>query len=266
MTPTTPPDYPNPGDPPRADAASLAPATEAHTFPAREYIPANRRAVPAPTVRFFTLALIASTLVAAVFCVLYITKPVVIAPPDGSIPAVLPEQPAAMVEKTATDQAATEESLAQKPEEPLEQKPEESTAAADKPTPASAARSGHEETNLRVQHVLNASTADGDLSRIVLDVPVIYASRNLRWTHAEIARAREILNRLADYHEQSRILRDLGTEILLDWNQLIEQSIPAAELRADSPSLPANQEDAAPLPRPDALDSTESIKIRPSGP
>lgn len=110
-----------------------------------------------------------------------------------------------------------------------------------------------------------AATEDGDdLSRIVLDVPVIYASRDLRWTRAEIAEARDILGRLNDYREQSRALRDLGAGILSDWNLLIERSVPAGELRADSPSLPMNQEDSKRLPRPATLDSNKSIEILPS--
>jgi hypothetical protein len=53
--------------------------------------------------------------------------------------------------------------------------------------------------------------------------------------------------------------------LLNDWNRLIEKSLPATELRADSPSLPANQQDAADAPRPAGLISTDSIQIRPAG-
>ena len=47
--------------------------------------------------------------------------------------------------------------------------------------------------------------------------------------------------------------------------RLIGNSIPAADLRADSPSLPANQQDAAGSARPAALITTDSIQIQPSG-
>ena len=77
--------------------------------------------------------------------------------------------------------------------------------------------------------------------------------------------ARELLVRLMDYQEKSQLLRAEGVELLDAWNRLIEASIPATDLRADSPSLPANQEDAADAPRPAGLITTESIQLQPSG-
>lgn len=207
----------------------------------KRHAAANRRAAANPTNRMYSVMLIASTLVAAGFCMLYITKPVIVTLPEGDLhmpKSILGRKPDPQVDAKADD--------------------------ASKPTPASAAHDGHEETNLRVQHVLNASTADGDLSRIVLDVPVIYASRHLRWTEEEVENAREIHARLANFHKQSRQLRELGASLLDEWNALIERSIPAADLRADSPSLPGNQEEAANMPRPTMLDTTEVIEIKPS--
>jgi hypothetical protein len=204
----------------------------------------NRRASTSPTNRAYTMLLLASTLVAAAFCLLYITKPVIVTMPEADL-----QFPNAALARTPDPRAQTP-----------------ADGSTQQPAVIRALHGNHEETNLRVQHVLNATTADGDLSRVVLDVPVIYASRHLRWTEAEVARARAIHARLGDFHEQSRQLRELGAGILADWNELIEQSIPIADLRADSPSLPANQEDAAHLPRPAILDSTDAIEIQPSGP
>jgi hypothetical protein len=229
-----PPASSTPADLNEADAVTLA-------LRGRQHSHVNRRH-GAPS-RLLTAALIASTLTATVFCVLYIRKPVHVVAAENPSPA------AALV-KEPTDV----------PISPIE------TSAEAEAAPASGTRDGYEETNLRVQHVLNASTAEGDLSRIVLEVPVLYSSRSLRWTEAEVLRARGILSRVADYHEQSRSLRELGAGILSDWNDLIERSIPADELRADSPSLPANQEDAARMPRPAVLDTTDSIEVRPTGP
>ncbi len=254
-----PPDSNRPLETPPLIRAAAPVLGEAITRP-RRYAPANRRAIPQPAARLYQFGLIVSTLVAAVFCILYITKPVIIAEMEPTTPTGDPVEttPAIVVTEAVEKPSETTE-----PSETAETQRPTTPAST---TPASTSHDGHEETNLRVQHVLDASTPDGDLSRIVLDVPVIYASRNLRWTEAEIAQAREILKRLADYHEQSRHLRDLGTDILLDWNHLIERSIPANDLRADSPSLPTNQQDSSLLPRPTILDSTESIDIRPSGP
>lgn len=237
-----PPASSNPDVATDGDASTLA---DTLALRGRHHPPANRRTSGGAS-RLQSITMVASTLAAAVFCILYINKPVIITTPDGVIEAPVPVASGPQV-------AATPE-----PAPP----PVEVAA----PQPTSSTRQGHEETNLRVQHVLSASTPEGDLSRIVLDVPVLYPSRSLRWTEAEVARARGILARVADYHEQSRNLRGLGAEILGDWNELIERSIPAAELRADSPSLPTNQEDASRMPRPAALDTNDAIEIRPTEP
>ena len=98
-----------------------------------------------------------------------------------------------------------------------------------------------------------------------LDVPVLYQSRNLRWTPTEVTHARELLARLMDYQEKSNRLRDEGSALLQAWNSLLDKSLPAADLRADSPSLPANQETATNPTRPASLITTESIQIKPAG-
>ena len=131
--------------------------------------------------------------------------------------------------------------------------------------PASPAPAAFEQTNLRIQHILTAEAPGGHLAKIDIDVPVLYRSRNLRWTAAEVADARALLARLADYQEKSRTLRAEGAELLDSWNSLIERSIPASDLRADSPTLPTNQQDAADAPRPAGLNTTELIQIQPAG-
>ena len=71
--------------------------------------------------------------------------------------------------------------------------------------------------------------------------------------------------RMMDYQEKCQALRAEGVELLDAWNHLIDRSIPASDLRADSPSLPANQQDAADSPRPAGLITTESIQLQPAG-
>lgn len=228
------------------------------------YSTANRRTGTCTVQRAYPWLLSASTLVAAAFCLLYITKPI-IAP--ASIPSGVP----AAGPKTGT--AAT---LAGAPGNLLPGKdrlPGE-TATALKPTPANPRRdlpgrpspTAFEETNLRVQHILTAEAPGGHMDRIDIDVPVLYQSRNLRWTTADVATARELLNKLMDHQEKTRQLRAEGVELLDAWNTLVSNSLPADDLRADSPSLPDNQEDAADSPRPAGWTTTESIQIQtPSG-
>lgn len=218
------------------------------------YSTANRRASNCPSQRVYPFLLFASTAAAGVFCLMYITKPFIQA--SQAVTPQLTSQPVFVKANTSPAESSM--------------MPDKDRLPGEKPvgaTPSSAAQSGNpfEQTNLRIQHILTAEAPGGHVSKIDLDVPVLYQSRNLRWTPAEVAEARELLIRLADYQEKSRTLRLEGTELLDSWNRLIERSIPATDLRADSPTLPTNQQDAADAPRPAGLDTTELIQIQPAG-
>ena len=92
----------------------------------------------------------------------------------------------------------------------------------------------------------------------MLEVPVLYGSRSLRWTPAEIARARDLLGRIGDYQEKTRALQAEGSALLAEWNGLVGDSVPTAVLRADSPSLTRD----ALLNPAEGLDSSEAIEIQ----
>ncbi|BDS08506.1 hypothetical protein NT6N_35460 [Oceaniferula spumae] len=106
---------------------------------------------------------------------------------------------------------------------------------------ASEAGSGWESTNLKVQHILSADSGNGELEKIILDVPVRYQTRTMRWTPTDVEKARSVLARLMIYERDLHNLRIQGKSILSDWNELLEQTVPAEALRADSPSIPYNQ-------------------------
>jgi hypothetical protein len=231
------------------------------------------------------LLLLTSTAVAALFCFMYITKPVLPIEPASLInpsPAVAQSHPGAP-ENIAPPATPTTPNLTSSEKSALpatRMLPDAQRLPGESPAPLVAKPPQHsdprsalrgtgtaptfEETNLRIQHVLTAEAPGGDLSRIVINVPVLYKSRNLGWTDGEVAESRELLKRLATYQENSRALRDEGTKLLTAWNLLIEHSIPAPVLRADSPSLPANQDHANSNQQPAGLDTTESIQIQPS--
>lgn len=233
-----------------------------------DYSATNRRASTAcPAQRAYPWLLFASTTVAALFCMLYITKPVIIPAPAMISPANAGKSAASSLQSTSSVTTAgnstTSNLVPSRNTLPGEPPPAADETGSTLPGPPSV--SAFEETNLRVQHVLTAEAPGGHLDRIVLEVPVLYRSRELRWTAAEVTEARQLLVQLMDYQEKCRALRSEGSDLLGAWNRLIEQSLPATELRADSPSLPANQLDAADSPRPAGLISTESIQIRPAG-
>ena len=217
----------------------------------------NRRTPTCATYRAYPWLLIASTVIAGTFCTLYITKPVLLAssnqPAFSGINPVSPTSPVAKAQPSSMPNA--------------DRLPDEKISAQQAPAiphDAGPPAAAFEQTNLRVQHILNAQAPGGHLAKIDLDVPVLYQSRNLRWTPAEVAAARELMLRLQDYQEKSGALRSEGADLLAAWNQLVEKSIPSTVLRADSPALPANQQDTADAPRPAALDTTELIKLQPA--
>lgn len=225
------------------------------------YSTANRRVSGTGADRAYPVLLVLSTLVAAIFCYLYITKPVRIIPPAFTPQIPLRTEPAPPVKSLPA--AAYPTLLPSEASLPgdIKQPPFPATSPA---SPDASPASPFEETNLRIQHVLNAESPNGEISRIVLNVPVLYQSRNLRWTSQDVAAARELLNRLADYQEKSVALRSEGSALLASWNHLIEKTIPARDVRADSPSLPTNQQDSADIPQSAEFNTPQSIQIQPA--
>ncbi|MES2657467.1 MAG: hypothetical protein V4689_02555 [Verrucomicrobiota bacterium] len=241
---------------PTDSAMPSLPAALANPTPS--YSTANRRASTCSAQRAYPWLLFASTGIAGMFCLMYITKPVILAS-QGEMRSYPGSQ-------ASTDVAATPVKSTLLPDQ--NRLPGENAPAPDNVRSAlsqSKTATAFEQTNLRIQHILTAEAPGGHLAKIDLDVPVLYQSRNLRWTAPEVAEARELLVRLADYQEKSRALRSEGAALLDSWNHLVERSIPSGELRADSPTLPTNQQDAADAPRPVGLDTTESIQIKAAG-
>ncbi len=232
---------------------SLPPALNT---PPASFSTANRRASGGAGQRVYPWLLCTSTILAAAFCLLYITKPVIMASQQTG--AGYPDSPVTLGESAPVANVSLMPGKDRLPGE----KPAAVTASN---LPAPRSTNAFEQTNLRIQHILTAEAPGGHMARIDLDVPVLYQSRNLRWTPEEVAQARELMARLADYQEKTQTLRAEGAELLDAWNQLVERSIPAGQLRADSPTLPTNQQDAADAPRPAGLDTTELIKIQPAG-
>lgn len=201
----------------------LSPRQESYSY-------SNRRSANTKTQRLYPLLLLASTVVAGVFCFAYITKPVVPIYSTGveTAGASIPISTVPVTKPVA------------QPNDILGTKPKNQTPATKQQLPPAPLTSGFEETNIRMQHILDAESTSGDIHRIVIDVPVLYKSRNLRWSQEDAARARVLLHRLEAYQEKSRVLRDEGQLILEDWNKLMDTSVPNHILRADSPSISTN--------------------------
>ena len=221
----------------------------------------------------YPILLFTSTAVAAAFCFLYISKPFIVPPlpplaTDAAAPVpvaqitVAPPAASAVQPPSALLPNADHlpgDSIAAKPASRPEQ------ASPRQAIPGGTTATAFEETNLRIQHVLTAETPGGDVSRIVLDVPVLYQTGTLAWSQADVAEARQLLKSLTAYQDQTRVLRDEGTRLLAAWNRLVERAIPTPMLRADSPALQENQRADADNPQPATLDTSKSIQLQPTG-
>jgi|AntRauTorckE6833_2_1112554.scaffolds.fasta_scaffold12872_4 hypothetical protein len=202
--------------------------------PTGPYSQSNRRVSAICGVqRCYPWLLFATTAVAAAFCFAYITKPVII---SESVD-VLEIQPSL----GKAESSAPTKSILPNPSKLPGEKQAGSNQNRSAAIPSAPNSQGFEETNLRMQHILDAESPSGDIHRMVIDVPVLYKSRNLRWSQQEVAEARTLLTQLEQHQEQTRALRDQGKLLLHNWNTLVNTSIPDQILRADSPSLPINQ-------------------------
>lgn len=220
-----------------------------------------------------------SLCMSALLCWLYVSKPVIapaaVAPSVQTSPAEEAETSNPVVVKPAAADgkikslAPSETRLPGEQAEPTAAPPEAPVAAAPlKVAPGklaalrgngSAEGLGWESTNLKVQHILSADSGGGELEKIILNVPVRYQTRTMRWTTADIEKARNVLARLMIYERDLNALRQQGEGILNDWNSLLENTVPSSVLRADSPSLPYNHGNGA--SQTDLPDSTEVIKV-----
>lgn len=246
----------SPEKPPAAVVPPTPVAAEGHVLQLKPKTSNNRR-TSCPTQRAYPWLLVTSTVMAGVFCFLYLNKPVVVTSASGeadapflsAAPDISEKIPKAMASKKAT--AALSDSL-----------PGDEAAKPRTTEPQNLAGDGNpfEETNLRIQHVIGAqSPQEDDLGRVILDVPVLYQSGTVRWTQDDVEKARSLLTRIGSYQEKSRALREEAIHLISEWDQLIVESIPDEALRADSRTLPENQGIGAADHA--QLKTTESIEI-----
>lgn len=212
---------------------------------------------PKTSNKAYPVLLTISTCLSAVLCWLYVTKPVLITPegiPQGSDQVSDAERltTAGGAAASSTNRVdgskpqliPSDDSLpgmnSESKKAPSSLQGVKSSKAVDPRLMVAGDGSGWETTNARVQHILSADTGDGELSKIVLNVPVLYETRTMRWTPADVQQARDILTRLMVYENNISKLKQEGKVLLVDWNKLLEKTVPSSSLRADSPSLPYN--------------------------
>ena len=219
--------------------------------------------VSSPLNKAYPWLLGASVCLSGVLCWMYVTKPVIV---SSSTIAPVAEQSldsdpdTTMVEpvKAIISQPDLVPSSDALPGENPSLMPSKKPAIASSTgqNPLANAGVSWENTNLKVQHILRADTGNGEIEKIILDVPVRYETRTMRWEKEDIADARNILSQLMVYERDLNNLRQQGKSILKDWNLLLERTVPATVLRADSPSIPYNQGYGS---RPQDLPASSSV-------
>ncbi|SHK33167.1 hypothetical protein SAMN02745181_3630 [Rubritalea squalenifaciens DSM 18772] len=111
-------------------------------------------------------------------------------------------------------------------------------------TPSTAGKASWEETNDRVQHIITAQR-NGNSERLIIEVPVIYMTRGMRLGPGQAEEARRILKAMEIYQDRINKLQQDGENISKAWNSLLMSTQPVEALRADSPSLPQNNNPSA---------------------
>lgn len=221
----------------------------------------------------YKFLLFLSTLTACVFCYLYVTKPTVTQASDASqSPATAendlddtaspeatskPDEAANPSDFTPPSTDALPGIAATTPKQVERVDPQTKDADIDLPSSSSVTHLAWEETNDRVQHIITAQQGDQS-ERIILEIPVIYKTRGLRFSPAEAKEAERILRALKIYQGQIKQLHQDGLNIQSAWQTLLTGSQPMEALRADSPSLPQSDQSS-----PDTLsgNSADSIQL-----
>ncbi len=235
----------------------------------------SAEATPQRVPLIYPFMLVTSVTVAALFCYLYLTADHDVQPEQTHPtpkPAIIVEEPTKEPANTTSPEGA-ENSDSSPPDTELSSNsftlpssqalPGEITINSVAPSTMPLAKSeatgsskDFEQTNFKVQHIIDAKLGDEPQERITIEVPVIYQTRAMRWGPDEVAEARRVLRAMEIYRERVKQLKLDGQNIQFAWEKLLTNSQPIPALRADSPSLPENS-----LLNQDLSNSSESITI-----
>ncbi|MBV9998672.1 MAG: hypothetical protein JO015_06110 [Verrucomicrobia bacterium] len=99
--------------------------------------------------------------------------------------------------------------------------------------------SAYEPTGLTVNRVFVAADQEG--RKISMNVPVYYETRLLGMEKDKQRAAAHLLGKLDDFQKRVAAMQKEGAELLKEWNDIVNASVPKELLMADSPSLVENQ-------------------------
>jgi hypothetical protein len=99
--------------------------------------------------------------------------------------------------------------------------------------------SAYEPTGLTVNRVF--ITPDQEGRKISMNVPVYYETRLLGMEKDKQRAAARLLDKLNDFQKRVAAMQKEGSDLLKEWNDIVNASVPKELLMADSPSLVENQ-------------------------
>jgi hypothetical protein len=99
--------------------------------------------------------------------------------------------------------------------------------------------SAYEPTGLTVNRVFVAADQEG--RKISMNVPVYYETRLLGMEKDKQRAAARLLQKLDDFQKRVAAMQAEGSELLKEWNDIVNASVPKDLLMADSPTLVENQ-------------------------
>lgn len=168
------------------------------------------------------------------------------------VPAKTPADPSGLLPRPDAfpDDARTAATAARNPlPSPAANKPAPATNPASAPVQAQDPRasvpgeqvnpSAYETTGLTVNRVFVAADQEG--RKISMNVPVYYESRLLGMEKEKQAAAARLLAKLDDFQKRVAAMQKEGSDLLKEWNEIVNASVPRDLLMADSPSLVENQ-------------------------
>lgn len=100
---------------------------------------------------------------------------------------------------------------------------------------------GFEPSNLNMQHAVAVEISPGKFQKVLLDMPVLIKSGQIRWSTQQIERAKQLSSEIAAWRDKSGELQAEGQDLLRSWDELVLESLPLQFIQPDSSSLPTNR-------------------------
>jgi hypothetical protein len=155
-------------------------------------------------------------------------------PNNSALPEASPES-----QKAPPPAAAKTPNTTVEVEAPKSGEVQPAVADTDEKTPDSSNGSIWEPTGITVSRLFLASStgANGEVRKVPMSVPVLYESRLLALDKDKQRAVAKLLDKLVSYRARLAAMRKEGSDLMVEWNQIVGASTPQDLLLSDSPTL-----------------------------